>query len=379
MKVVTVIGARPQFIKAAVVSRVLSGRQGCTEIVIHTGQHYDENMSEVFFRELEIPTPDFNLEVGSGSHGYQTAKMLQGIEEILCDVRPDWLLVYGDTNSTIAGALAASKLHIPVAHVEAGLRSYNRSMPEEINRVLTDHASDLLLAPTETAVSNMKKEGIATSKILNVGDVMFDAVLRYKDQAKQCTQSLIRLGLESADYLLATVHRAENTDDSGRLKAIFRGLVEVAQKIPVIVPLHPRTKHKLQQEGMFDEVARALHIISPVGYLEIMNLISNAKGVVTDSGGMQKEAYFCNTRCITLRDETEWVELVDLGWNCLLSPVSQELVADGILQFLQKEPTSAVATTCPFGAGRASEKVVDALVDAQFITSGLDQKIRLAC
>lgn len=359
MKIVSVIGARPQFVKAAVVSRCL--REVADELVIHTGQHYDENMSEVFFREMGIAPPDYNLAVGSGRHGTQTAKMLTGIEEILCDVSPDWVLVYGDTNSTIAGALAATKLQIPVAHVEAGLRSFNRAMPEEINRILTDHASDLLLAPTQTAVKHLRSEGVAESKVHCVGDVMFDAVLHYKQQAADESRVLSTLGLEDQPYVLATIHRAENTDNEGRLRAIFAGLSEVNREMPVVLPLHPRTKHRLQSIGQLEDVGREIHLIDPVGYLDMLALQSRAKLVATDSGGVQKEAFFCGTPCVTLRDETEWVELVELGWNTLVSPTNADEVASRTIEALEKAYLETAAEQAPFGRGNAGEQIVAAL------------------
>jgi UDP-GlcNAc3NAcA epimerase len=299
VQIVTVVGARPQFIKAATVSRELRAKSGVEEVLVHTGQHYDENMSDVFFEELEIPHPDHHLGIGSGSHGTQTGRMLEAAERVLLAAEPDLVLVYGDTNSTLAGALAAVKLHIPVAHVEAGLRSSNRRMPEEINRVLTDHASDLLFTPTETATENLRREGISAESIYWVGDVMYDAALFYADKAKEKEEILKRLQLEPKGYVLATVHRAENTDDLGRLRAIFEGLERVADSSPVIMPLHPRAKKKLSRLGLRNSKIRYL---DPVGYLDMISLEKNAAVIATDSGGVQKEAFFYRVPCVTLRE-----------------------------------------------------------------------------
>ena len=310
-KIVTIIGARPQFIKAAAVSRQIRELENIQEIVIHSGQHYDSNMSRVFFQELDIPEPNFNLGVQEVLHGAMTGRMLSGVEQILLAEKPEWVLVYGDTNTTLAGALAAAKLHIPVAHVEAGLRSFVRSMPEEINRVLTDHISDLLLTPTDRATSNLIQEGIVGQRVHQVGDVMYDAALFYIQKARR-PKFMRELGLtESGSYILATIHRAENTDNPERLKNIIQGLS--AAPFPVVLPLHPRTKRNLKQFSI--ETGDRLYLHEPVGFLEMVWLEKNAKVIATDSGGVQKEAYFHGVPCITLRDETEWTELVDMGVN----------------------------------------------------------------
>jgi len=358
VKVVTVIGARPQFIKAAAVSRVL--RKECDEILVHTGQHYDANLSDVFFEELEIPKPDYNLGIGSGSHGAQTGRMLEAIEQVLLKEKPDWVLVYGDTNSTLAGVLAAVKLHILVAHIEAGLRSFNRRMPEEINRVLTDHAADLLFAPTKTAVENLKNEGIPPNKIHLVGDVMYDAALYYGAKTEQKSVILKKLELVSGKYILATVHRAENTDDPVRLKAIFEGLTNVSREIPVVLPLHPRTAKALDKINLLDKVKKEIKIIKPVGYLDMVMLEKNARLIVTDSGGVQKEAFFYRVPCVTLRDETEWVELVQLGWNRLVTPVSSNVVFEGILAIFNS-PLGQEGQ--PYGDGRSAEHIMQCLLN----------------
>jgi len=314
MKIFTVIGARPQFIKAAVVSRALAQhRPDVREVLVHTGQHYDANMSDVFFEELNIPHPDHNLGVGGGTHGQNTGRMLEKLEALMQTEKPDWVLVYGDTDSTLAGALAAAKLHIPVAHVEAGLRSFNRRMPEEINRVLTDHIATLLFAPTELARTNLRNEGIAEEKIHVVGDVMYDAALFYKPRARKPVW-FDALGIPVNEYVLCTIHRAENTDDQGRMQGILKGLE--AAGVPVILPLHPRTRNKLAQMNL--QLPSNIHAVEPVGYLEMVWLEANCKVVATDSGGVQKEAYFHGKPCVTLRDETEWVELVDIGVNMLV-------------------------------------------------------------
>lgn len=313
MKVMTIIGARPQFIKAAVVSRALSEhRPDVEEIIVHTGQHYDANMSDVFFDELDIPKPHYNLAVGGGTHGENTGRMIEKLESLMIELEPEWVLVYGDTDSTLAGALAASKLHIPVAHVEAGLRSFNRRMPEEVNRVLTDHVADILFAPTEIGRRNLLNEGITEDKIKLVGDVMYDASLYYKDRARR---PMLPSGLhvEGDDYVLCTIHRAENTDDPTRLRDIFQGLADSSETI--ILPMHPRTRNKVADQGI--EIPFNVWVIDPVGYLEMVWLESHCKCVATDSGGVQKEAYFFGKPCVTLRDETEWVELVEFGVNRL--------------------------------------------------------------
>ena len=318
LSLTTIVGARPQFIKAAAVSRAIAAfNDRSTDVriderIVHTGQHYDRRMSQVFFDELQIPRPAVNLEVGSGPHGRQTGLMLERIEAYLLETRPDWVLVYGDTNSTLAGALAAAKLHIPVAHIEAGLRSFNRRMPEELNRVLTDHVSDLLLCPTAQAVTNLAAEGI-TRGVHQVGDVMYDSVLFHARQAEERSDILSRLGLSPKQYYLATLHRAENTDDGARLDGIFTALQRCAY--PVVLPLHPRTRQVLG-----DRLAAAddrIVLTDPVPYLDMLMLEKHARIILTDSGGVQKEAYWMGVPCVTLRDETEWTELVESGWNFL--------------------------------------------------------------
>jgi UDP-N-acetylglucosamine 2-epimerase len=311
MKVVSIVGARPQFIKAAVLSREL--RKEHTEILVHTGQHYDENMSAIFFEELGIPEPEYSLKIGSGLHGAQTGAMLAAIEQVLLKEQPDWVVVYGDTNSTLAGALAAAKLHIKVAHVEAGLRSFNRAMPEEVNRILTDHVSNALFCPTQTAVDHLKAEGI-TQGVHLVGDLMYNALMWSVEQSKKRPAPLQNLGLRPKGYLLATVHRAENTDNHARLDGILRAFNALEE--PLVWPVHPRTRKKLDEVGF--QPATHIHMIEPVGALDMARLESGARLILTDSGGVQKEAYWLGVPCVTLRDETEWVETVESGWNQLV-------------------------------------------------------------
>jgi len=310
MKIVTVIGARPQFIKAGTVSRVLALRDDVSEVIIHTGQHYDTNMSDTFFNELSIPCPSHNLGIGGGHHGAMTARQLEAVEAILMVEMPEMVLVYGDTNSTLAGGLAAAKLNIPVTHVEAGLRSFNRRMPEEINRILTDQLSEILFAPTETAMNNLRAEGFPEERLSLVGDVMYDAMLFYRERAYAPNSVAGMLGMP---FVLATIHRAENTDDETRLASILAGLD--ASPYPVILPMHPRTRARIVQFDL--AVPKNIYIIDPVGYLEMIWLEMNATLITTDSGGVQKEAYFHGKPCITLREETEWTELVEAGWNVL--------------------------------------------------------------
>ncbi len=349
MKVLTIIGARPQFIKAAAVSRELRKRH--TEILVHTGQHYDYEMSGIFFDGLEIPPPDVNLGVGSGSHGSQTSAMLKGIEEVLISEQPNWMLIYGDTNSTLAGALAASKLHIPVVHVEAGLRSFNRRMPEEINRVVADHLSDLLLCPSETAVRNLASEGV-TRGVHLVGDVMSDALNWAKERASvKAPEFLSRLGVKPGKYLLATMHRGENTDDPARLGGILNAFNRVAE--PIVFPVHPRTRKAIAAAGC--KIEPHVRLIEPLGYFEMVIAATSARLILTDSGGLQKEAYWLGVPCITLREETEWVETVDVGWNSLAGADTETIVK--IVKSLAL-PKSRPAL---YGDGGVAAKCVDLL------------------
>ena len=351
MKIVSIVGARPQFIKAAPVSKTLRA-SGIHEILLHTGQHYDYGMSQIFFEELNIPEPDVNLGVGSGLHGQQTGQILIGVEEVLIKERPDWVLVYGDTNSTLAGALAAVKLHIPVAHVEAGLRSFNREMPEEHNRVLTDHCADLLFCPTQTAVKNLANEGI-TQGVHLVGDTMYDAVLEFAEIARQRSTILADLNLEPKRYLLATVHRPYNTDTPENLQAILSAFSEIGEII--VFPVHPRTR-KMMNSLNLNSKTQNLKLIEPVGYLDMLVLEQNALLILTDSGGMQKEAYFFGVPCVTLRPETEWVETVEAGWNVLVR-ADRRWIVERVKDFVVPEVHPLL-----FGTGAAAEQCVWLLV-----------------
>jgi len=317
-------------------------------------------MSQIFFDELEIPAPDFDLGVGSASHGAQTGRMLIALEPVLEAERPDWVVVYGDTNSTLAGALTAVKLHLPVAHVEAGLRSYDRRMPEEINRLLTDHVSDLLLAPTLAALANLEREGVPSKKVRLVGDVMLDAALYFGEKARRKSHVLSALGLAPKGFVLATVHRAENTDNAGRLEAIVDGLAAISTDLPVVLPMHPRARARVDAAALRRR-APGLRIIEPVGYLDMVALEQHAAIIATDSGGVQKEAFFYRVPCVTLRDETEWVELVELGWNCLAPPVSAHAVSVALREALARGGRTAKDAT-PYGDGRAALAVRDALL-----------------
>ena len=366
MRIVTIVGARPQFIKAAMLSREISRRVDAgtsptvEELTIHTGQHFDENMSAIFFDQLNIPEPSHHLGIGGGSHGQMTGRMIEAIERILMDVRPDWVLVYGDTNSTLAGALAAVKLLIPVAHVEAGLRSFNRRMPEEINRVLTDHAASLLFAPTEAAVANLRREGVDERKIALVGDVMFEAMLFYRELASSTSTVLEDIGVEPGQFILATVHRAENTDDRERLAGIIEGLSRLSTLARVVLPLHPRTAKMLREHDLKSQADHGLTLIDPVGYLDMVRLESSAMLIATDSGGVQKEAFFNRVPCLTLRDETEWVELIEAGANLLVG-------ADpGLIEQAGRE---MIKRTVPdvnlYGEGNVAAAILDRLSDEQ--------------
>jgi UDP-GlcNAc3NAcA epimerase len=359
LKIISIVGARPQFVKAAALSKEIALHPGVDEHILHTGQHYDDNMSDLFFRQMSIPKPTYHLGIGSGSHGQQTAKMLVEIESVLLKNRPDWVVVYGDTNSTLAGVLAASKIHVPVAHVEAGLRSFNRRMPEEINRILTDHASDLLFAPTTLAVKNLRNEGVSKERICLTGDIMYDAALIFAERAKSESQILEKLNLKPQGYILATVHRAENTDDKNRLASIFRALSKLSREIPVVVPLHPRTRSALQQCCDTHLCDLPIRLIDPVGYLDMVALEYSANLITTDSGGVQKEAFFFRVPCVTLRDETEWQELVELGWNRLVSPDSAEKIFNAISEGIK---TTGMDSS-PYGDGTAAKKILYALID----------------
>ena len=357
IKIVTVVGARPQFIKAAAVSRAINGKFAgqVTEVLVHTGQHYDEKMSQVFFDELGIPKPKYNLEISGGLHGAMTGRMLEAVEKVLLEEKPDWVLIYGDTNSTLAATLAASKLHIRVAHVEAGLRSFNMCMPEEVNRIVADRLSSLLLCPTEEAVTNLSKEGLIKGVHL-VGDVMYDVSLYFADIASQRVDVLAGHGVAPKNYILATCHRAENTDNPKNLAGIVHGLAGIAKSRPVILPVHPRTKAKIAEYGLLDALD-GVSVIEPVSYLEMVVLEKNAEVIVTDSGGVQKEAFFYGVPCITTRDETEWIETVRAGWNVLVGSDTSRMI-DAVAQHARRVKLDIN----PYGNGNAAERILDALL-----------------
>lgn len=355
MKFLTIIGARPQFIKAAPLSAEL--RKSHKEILVHTGQHYDANMSDVFFDELGIPKPDYNLGIGGGTHGEQTGRMLEAVEKVMLKEMPDVVVIYGDTNSTAAGALAASKLHIPVAHIEAGLRSFNRDMPEEINRIVADHISTWCFCPSDVSVKQLASEGV-TKRVYNVGDIMADSVRLFGPKAQEQSKILERLGLEPTCFALATCHRPVNTDNETNLRTIFEAFS--AMPVPVVLPIHPRTMGAVKRYEIGDWLHRQknIRLIEPVGYLDMLQLQQNAALIMTDSGGVQKEAYYCHTPCLTLRDETEWVETVEIGWNMLCKIEIGEIV-ERSKELLALSGTMNHPSI--YGDGFASEKVVDHL------------------
>jgi UDP-GlcNAc3NAcA epimerase len=346
--IVSIVGARPQFIKAAPFSRALT-KARVDEFSIHTGQHYDQAMSQVFFDELGIRKPDVNLNVGSATHALQTARMLEGIEPIILKVRPSAVAVFGDTNSTLAGALAAAKLNVPVVHIEAGLRSFDRTMPEEVNRVVTDHLSSLLFAPTETAVENLRLEGVPDSSVVRSGDVMYDAALMFKEAARRLSPNANR-----GAYVLATIHRASNTDSPRRLSACFSALAQISRRLPVLLPLHPRTQAIAESEGLMQSLSPNVEVLGPVGYLEMLQLIQGAAVVATDSGGLQKEAFFFRVPCVTLRENTEWIELVEAGWNTLCSSSEPALIEKAVLEAIGTRGREVQ----PYGVGNAADEMV---------------------
>lgn len=385
MRILSIVGARPQFIKATLISRRLR-EQGIEEILVHTGQHYDFNMSEIFFRELNLAKPDYQLHIGSGSHGEQTARMLVGIEKTLDQEKPSIVLVYGDTNTTLAGALAATKLRIPVAHIEAGLRSYNKRMPEETNRVLTDHCSDILFCPTESAIRNLQKEGFVSVLndgkllddrfdsslindcllpiVINVGDVMFDIALEVKKlinrKAGGERRVLKKYFLEAKNYILATIHRADNTDSEENLQGIIGALKEIARNgLKIFFLAHPRTKKTLRKFNLLSDIPKNLIIDEPVGYTEMITLENNARLIITDSGGVQKEAYFFKVPCIIPRSETEWTELVKIGWNKVVG-AKRENIINAVLSTLNENLENKEWMSF-YGDGRASERIVEVL------------------
>jgi UDP-GlcNAc3NAcA epimerase len=355
VKIVTVVGARPQFVKAAAVSREIALHPDIREVIVHTGQHFDSNMSDIFFEEMQIPLPHYHLEINSIGHGAMTGRMLEKIEEVLLKEKPDYVMVYGDTNSTLAGALAAKKLHIRVVHVEAGLRSFNMNMPEEINRILTDRISDILCCPTDVAIQNLRKEGFDYFSCLTVktGDVMLDAALYYAAFSSQKSAVVQTHGLAGREFALCTVHRAENTDDPDRLASIVCALNEVSREMPVVLPLHPRTRKIMAASDM----KLSFKPIEPVGYFDMVELLKNTKVVLTDSGGLQKEAFFFGKPCVTLRDETEWVELVENGFN-MLAGREKEKILSAYSEMKDKVYESPMDL---YGKGRAAATILQHL------------------
>lgn len=357
-KIVTVIGARPQFIKAAPISKVFGKSLELNEILVHTGQHYDSTMSDIFFEELEIPEPKYNLGIGSGSHANQTADIMKRLEKVLLDENPDMLLIYGDTNSTLAAAITASKIHIPIAHVEAGLRSFNREMPEEINRVVTDCLSSILFSPTQAGINNLKNEGIERN-VYKTGDVMYDVALWATKKAKNESSVLKKYNLEKKKYALVTIHRAENTDEKLRLINIFTALNIINKDIPLVLPLHPRTQ-KMLDEYNISNLINDLKVIEPVGFIDMVSLESNAALILTDSGGVQKEAYFHGVPCVTMRDQTEWVETVEAKWNILANTRDGQDILNGVNCQLNRKKREDILE---YGDGQAAQCIVQKIED----------------
>ena len=358
MKLFTVLGARPQFIKAAVVSKALR-EYNINEFIVHSGQHFDENMSEVFFDEMGLPKPQSNLGISGCTHGSMTGQMLIEVEKLMMEQKPDWVLVYGDTNSTLAGALAASKLNIPCAHVEAGLRSDNRKMPEEINRILTDHASDLLFAPTDAANQRLLSEGISENKIVRTGDVMLDAAVTFGKVAKEKSTIIKDLALENQRFALCTLHRAENVDHLNSLTWMVEQLNQVSEKIVLVLPLHPRTKLKLEEFSLLEKLSSNIRLIKPIGFLDVLSLQQASCIIITDSGGMQKEAFFQNKPCVTIRTETEWIELLDGGHNRLAKPM-----VDPITQKVDEALNAILDWSVElYGDGQSSQTIAKALLE----------------
>jgi UDP-GlcNAc3NAcA epimerase len=356
-KILTIVGARPQFVKAAMLSTALRSSGHFDEVIVHTGQHYDHGMSDVFFEQLGIPEPGYSLGIAGGGHGAMTGRMLCALEPVMTRESPDLVIVYGDTNSTIAGSLTASKLHIPIAHIEAGLRSFNRRMPEEINRVLTDHMSERLYCPTENAVQNLRAEGIERGVHL-VGDIMFDAALHFGRIAKDSNSCSLHHQLPPGGYVLATIHRQENTDDPLKLRRIVDALATLSKEIPVVLPLHPRTRDRLSEMGLAASLrGHGMNVIQPLGYLEMLAMEQTAGLIVTDSGGVQKEAYFFRVPCITLRDQTEWGELVDMGWNRLVDVLNDNIAETARLAIGSRGSEQR----SPYGLGDTAKRIVEHL------------------
>lgn len=362
LKIITIVGARPQFIKAAAVSRAIKNeyKSEVCEIIVHTGQHHDSNLSQVFFDELDIPHPKFNLKIAGGTHGLMTGRMLESIENVCIQEKPDWVLIYGDTNSTVAGALAAAKLHIPIAHVEAGLRSFNMRMPEEINRIIADRISTLLFCPTEIAIKNLTREGL-TKGVFNVGDVMYDVAIFYRNICRQRSKIIQQLRIDS-EFALVTCHRAENTDNPDNLKSILNSLKIISNKLPIIFPIHPRT---LKQIKKFDLLGylKYLTVIQPLPFLDMMALEQAARLIFTDSGGVQKEAFFYDVPCVTMRSETEWVETIEMGMNTLTGANTENIIeaANNVLNNIGNIKGSLLN---PYGDGKSAEKIIAQILDS---------------
>jgi UDP-GlcNAc3NAcA epimerase len=360
MKILTVVGARPQFIKASALSRCITEHYAndIEEILVHTGQHYDANMSAIFFEELGIPEPKYNLAISGGLHGVMTGRMLEAIEQVLLLEKPDIMLVYGDTNSTLAAALAASKLHIPIAHVEAGLRSFNMRMPEEVNRILTDRISTYLLCPTSEAIKNLEQEGM-TRGVHEVGDIMYDTALFFRNQSMEKSTILETLHLKQAQFALVTCHRAENTDNKHHVTEILMGLAEIATHIPVVFPIHPRTRDCIKRYEL-DTYLKNIIVLEPVPYLDMVALEQSAKIIITDSGGIQKEAFFYNVPCITMREETEWVETVALGWNQVVGACHKKIYT----AFLQAQ--KGRTDVLPYGDGQSAKRIIETILETEY-------------
>jgi len=355
MKIVTILGARPQFIKAAAVSREIARHSGICEIIVHTGQHFDRNMSDIFFDEMQIPRPHYNLNINSLNHGAMTGRMIEGIESVLLNEKPDFVIVYGDTNSTLAGALAAKKLHIKVVHVEAGLRSFNMNMPEEINRIVTDRISDILCCPTDRAVDNLDKEGFKgfQCRVSKTGDVMYDTALFYSQVSSEKSRIMEKLKLDGKDFILCTIHRAENTDNLDRLTSIIAALNKIAEDTTIVFPIHPRTANIIKTNN----IKMAFAPIEPAGYLDMIQLLKNTSIVLTDSGGVQKESFFFQKPCITLRDETEWVELVENGFN-ILTGANKDRIIKGVAEMRERKFNSDIQL---YGDGNAAKNILEAI------------------
>jgi UDP-GlcNAc3NAcA epimerase len=358
VKILTVLGARPQFVKASVVSHALAQTGECDEIVVHTGQHFDANMSKVFFAELGMATPNYELDIHGGTHGAMTGRMLVEVEQVLLKERPRIVLVYGDTNSTLAGSLAAAKLQIPVAHIEAGLRSFEFSMPEEVNRILTDRISDWLFTPTIAAAENLRREGVPTSRVIPVGDVMYDVAMHYGDRVSPTRHEIDRLGLTQHGYVLVTIHRAENTDNPERLRTIVTALNSLSRDVEVVWPMHPRTRGALAGTRDLNMLLNKVRLIEPVSYLSMVQLEKYSAVIATDSGGVQKEAFFHRVPCVTVRFQTEWVELVEAGWNLLAPPVDAPRIENAIRMSIGRKGRDV----SPYGNGDAAVLIAAHLV-----------------